>query len=168
MNIKASINKLVVDTSANKKDVRSLLKKDHEEALKIAKEMYESDDAAHRKALLSKLKPALVAHSRAEESAVYDPLLAMKSCEEARGIGNEGYVEHGLLDELLEGLAKAKTCAGEKWKAKGKVLYELLSHHVEEEHDVMFSELAKHYDSDQLVAMGKAFEAAKLEIKRAA
>jgi hemerythrin superfamily protein len=161
MNIRSSINTLVVGAVADKDDIRNLLKNDHDEALEIAKEMHETDDAARRAALIAKLTPALVAHSRAEEDEVYDPLIALKKSAEARGIGNEGYVEHGMLDGLLDGLGKLDASDADKWKAKAKVLFELLQHHVEEEHDVMFRQLTEHFTAEQLVAMGKAFTAAK-------
>ncbi len=113
-------------------DVRNLLRADHEEALEVAEQMQKAKLATRRKALLAKLKPALTAHSRAEEKQVYNALLKLKKSEKSHDIGNEGFVEHSLLDELLKRLAKT-SAASDTWKAQAKVLHELLEHHIEEE-----------------------------------
>jgi hypothetical protein len=167
MTIKAAVNKLVIETSADQHDVRVLLKTDHDEALAIAKEMCETGDAQRRHSLLGKLKPALVAHSRAEETKVYDLLIKVKDCQEAHDIGNEGYVEHSLLDKLLVALEHTQASDSDKWRAQAKVLHELLSHHIEEEHGTMFSELAKHFDSAARIKMGEAFLSEKQTILHA-
>jgi hemerythrin HHE cation binding domain-containing protein len=146
---------------SGEEDVRALLRKDHEEALDLARQICETKGGAARKALFKELKPALIAHSRAEEATVYRPLQALKQDEDARGIANEGFVEHGLLDVLLTTMSSSRTPESETWAANAKVLHELLQHHIEEEHNQMFAELGDNFDSEQLEAMGKRFVAAK-------
>ena len=148
-------------------DVRNLLRADHEEALEVAEQMQKARLASRRKALLAKLKPALTAHSRAEEKQVYNALLKLKKSEKSHDIGNEGFVEHSLLDELLKRLAKT-SAATDTWKAEAKVLHELLEHHIEEEHSDMFSDLGENFSADELDAMGSRFLAAKRKILGAA
>jgi hemerythrin-like domain-containing protein len=142
-------------------DIRALLRKDHEEALELTRQICDATKGEQRKTLFKKLKPALVAHSRAEEAVVYRPLMALKEDKDARGIGNEGFVEHGLLDVLLEKMSASRSPESEAWSANAKVLHELLQHHVDEEHSQMFSELAANFDEGQLEAMGRKFLAAK-------
>ena len=136
-------------------DVRALLEKDHDEAKKIAQQMIEATQPSRRMALLYRLKPALTAHSRAEESAVYDALLAARNTE-SHDIANEGYVEHGLVDQLLTDLADTNP-RDDRWKAQAKVLKELLEHHIDEEQSDTFAELGERFDGDQLAAMGVKF-----------
>jgi hypothetical protein len=52
------------------------------------------------------------------------------------------------------------------WKAKAKVLNELLSHHVDEEQSDIFAELGEYFDSEELAAMGTRFLADKAAILR--
>jgi hypothetical protein len=113
--------------------------------------------------LFKKLKAALTAHSRSEEVNVYRPLMALKKDEEARAIANEGFVEHGLLDILLQKMSASRAPESETWTANATVLHELLQHHVNDEHSTMFSELGKNFNDDQLKAMGRKFLLAKGE-----
>jgi hemerythrin-like domain-containing protein len=169
MSLTKKVQSVAAKITMSKDDVRSLLTKDHEEALQIAKKMHETKGAAARKVLLNKLKPALAAHSRAEESEVYDRLIETKS-DDSQDIGNEGYVEHSLLDELLERLGKGDS-GSDTWKAEAKVLYELLQHHIDEEQTEMYADLGQDFDSDQLNQMGTRFLKAKqaiLKSKKAA
>jgi hemerythrin-like domain-containing protein len=162
MSVKTVVRSTVARMTMSEADVRALLHKDHVEALDVAKRMHESKSANIRKALLAKLKPALTAHSRAEEKVVYDALLAVKS-KESRDYGNEGFVEHSLVDELLKRLA-AGDAASDTWQAQAKVLHELLSHHIAEEQRDVFSNLGEHFSSEQLEQMGKKFTTVKAAI----
>lgn len=157
-----SLRSLAARATMSDKDVRSLLTKDHEEARALAKQIAAEQSAATRKALLAKLKPALVAHSRAEEAQVYEPLMKL-SDKDSNSIGNEGYVEHHLVDELLESLDKGDA-ATQRWAAQAKVLHELLEHHIEEEQSEMYADLGKNFDATQLEEMGRRFTAAKQQI----
>jgi len=161
MSLTQTIKGQIGSRIAGEADVRVLLRKDHEEALDLAKRICEAKSGAARKALFKELKPALAAHSRAEEATVYRPLIALKQDEDARSIGNEGFVEHGLLDAIVEKMSSSRTPESEAWAANAKVLYELLQHHVDEEHNQMFAELGDNFDGEQLEAMGKRFLAAK-------
>ena len=155
MSVKTTIRSTMARMTMSESDVRALLHKDHVEALDLAKRIQDTKSVNTRKTLLSKLRPALVAHSRAEEKVVYAALLSVKS-RESRDYGNEGFVEHSLVDELLARLQKGDA-ASESWQAEAKVLHELLSHHINEEQRDVFSNLGEHFDSAQLEAMGKKF-----------
>ena len=162
MSIVNKVKSLTARATMNAEDVRALLSKDHEEAKALAKQMQEAESMPRRMALLSKLKPALTAHSRAEEKVVYDALLGVRTADESHELADEGYVEHSLVDELLATLASARM-SGDRWKAHAKVLYELLDHHVEEEESDIFALLGDHFSRDQLEAMGAQFKRAKAD-----
>lgn len=157
-----SLRSMAARATMSEKDVRSLLTKDHEEALDLAKRINETKSASRRMALLEKLKAALTAHSRAEEKQVYEALMALKD-KDSNDIGNEGYVEHHLVDELLDSLHKGDASTP-RWEAQAKVLHELLSHHIKEEQSQMYADLGENFDNDQLEAMGRQFLAAKQKI----
>lgn len=161
-----SLRSMAARATMSDQDVRALLTKDHEEALELAKKITETDSVTTRKSLLEKLKPALVAHSRAEEKQVYDPLIGLKD-KDSNSIGNEGYVEHHLVDELLESLHKGDAST-QRWEAQAKVLHEMLEHHIKEEQSEMYADLGANFDADQLEEMGKKFLAAKKKLATAA
>ena len=140
-------------------DIRDLLRKDHVEALRLAKHMSETNDAASAKNAYKTLRTELTAHSRAEEAVVYAALNKL-GVKDATEMGHEGEVEHGLCDELLTQMARGGADK-DTWKAKATVVCELLEHHVEEEHTEMFPLLAKHFSAEERVAMGAKFEARK-------
>lgn len=165
MSVTKSVKSYAARLTMSKDDVRALLTKDHVEALGLAKRMHEAKASTMRTSIFKKLKPALAAHSRAEEREVYNPLLKTKS-KDSHDIGNEGFVEHSLLDELLKKLQKTSV-ATDAWKAQAKVLYEMLEHHVQEEHEEMYADLGDQFDADELQAMGQRFLATKQRILKA-
>lgn len=162
MSVKTVVRSTVARMTMSDADVRALLHKDHVEALDVAKRMKESKSANVRSALFAKLKAALTAHSRAEEKVVYTALLGVKS-KESRDYGNEGFVEHTLVDDLFKRLT-AGDPSTDAWQAQAKVLHELLDHHIAEEQRDVFSNLGEHFSSEQLEQMGKKFLAAKASI----
>lgn len=143
-------------------DIRNCLRKDHEEALAMAKEMSETASPEQARAVYKKLKPALTTHSRAEEKVVYGALNRSKN-EDAVATGHEGAVEHALCDDLLQQMGRGKS-ESQTWKAKATVVYELLEHHIEEEHSEMFKQLGVLFSTDELEAMGERFEAEKNQL----
>jgi hypothetical protein len=160
MTLVDEIKLLLEAPTMNARDVRTLLRQDHDEALKLARDMYESESGDERRALLRQLKPALLVHSRAEEKEVYDALLKMQD-PDLHDLAYEGYVEHGVMDDLLEKLCKSRKTETDEWKAHAKVLYEFLEHHLEEETERMFAALEEHFDDDEREALGRRFTAAK-------
>jgi hemerythrin superfamily protein len=164
MTLLDDIKILLAAPTMNGNDIRTLLRHDHDEAIKIARDMFESEGAEERRTLLRQLKPLLVAHARAEEKEVYGPLLKLRAFADAWGIAQEGGVEHGLIDDLLEKMSKSRKTETDEWKAHAKVLLELLVHHVEEEHTVMFEQLGEHFDDGQREVMGRRFLAARARL----
>jgi len=53
--------------------------------------------------------------------------------DDAREIALEGYVAHGVIDNLLKRMTKSRKTESDEWKAYSQVLLELISHHVEKE-----------------------------------
>ncbi len=144
----------------NGNDICALLRLDHDEALTMARDMVESESAEERRALLKHLKPALIAHARAEEREVHEPLRRARAAA-GLDIANEGAVEHGLIDDLLEKMSKSRKTETDEWKAHAVVLLDLLDRHFEDEHGRMFDCLAEHFDDEQREVMGRRFLAAK-------
>jgi hemerythrin superfamily protein len=144
-------------------DVRALLKEDHDEILDLARSLADEPSVARRRALFRSLKPLLTAHARAEERAVYTELVKARSKRDAKDLGNEGYVEHSLVDVVLERMSKTALAGSDAWKAHATVLKELLEHHIREEEKEIFEALGDEFSDARREAMAAAF----LEDKRA-
>ncbi|MFO1397698.1 MAG: hemerythrin domain-containing protein [Burkholderiales bacterium] len=142
-------------------DMRTLLRRDHDEIVQLARDMCESESGDERRALLKQLKPALFAHTRAEQREVYDVLLRRQGDDDAREIAYEGYVAHTVLDDLLERMTKSRKTESDEWKAHSQVLLELVGQHVEKEQARLFDFLTAQYNDDEREAMGRRFVAAK-------
>ena len=147
-------------------DVRSLLHGDHEEITALTRTIASDESKPTRVAAFERLMPFLTAHARAEELAVYNPLIALKGSPDSHALGNEGFVEHSLVDVLLERLAKTDLAGTDAWKAHAKVLEEMLEHHIKEEERELFEELGEHFSDERRVAMGADFEAKKRKVAR--
>ncbi len=142
-------------------DIRSLLHADHEQFSALTEQMC-SDESKHKRIrAFERLKPFLTAHARAEEQAVYTPLINLRSSPDSRADGNEGFVEHSLVDVLMERLTRTELASTDAWKAHAKVLNELLDHHIKEEERGIFEELGEHFTDEQRDAMGADFVARK-------
>jgi len=142
-------------------DIRSVLHTDHEEISALTKEMASDESKQSRIRAFERLKPFLTAHARAEEEAVYNPLIDLRGSPEARADGNEGFVEHSLVDVLMERLAKTNLAGTDAWKAHAQVLKEMLDHHIAEEEHGIFEALGEHFSDDQREAMALNFVARK-------
>ena len=148
----------------NSTDVRSLLHEDHQQISALTEEMSSDESRQKRVRAFSQLKPFLTAHARAEEQAVYVPLINLRRSAPARVDGNEGFVEHSLVDVLMARLSKTNLAATDAWKAHARVLHELLDHHIKEEERGIFEELGEHFSEEQLDVMGSDFATRKMKL----
>jgi hemerythrin superfamily protein len=138
-------------------DIRAVLQEDHKRIRELAKELAEADSAPRRKTLVRELKPLLTAHARSEEAAVYTPMMQLRKSADSREAGNEGMVEHNLVDIILERLSTTQDASADLWKAHAQVLHELLEHHIKEEESDVFEELGEHFDPAQREGMAAEF-----------
>ncbi|MEO7761876.1 MAG: hemerythrin domain-containing protein [Casimicrobiaceae bacterium] len=140
-------------------DIRTKLQEDHKIFKELTKDACEGSTAASRVAAFKKLKPLLVAHARAEEAVVYTAMVKKRrSSPDSRDHGNEGFVEHSLVDSLITQISASRPAGADMWKARAKVLHELLKHHIDEEEKDVFEELGEHFDDEQREQMAADFE----------
>jgi hemerythrin superfamily protein len=142
-------------------DIRSLLHADHERISALTEQIGSNESKGKRVRAFDQLKPFLTAHARAEEQAVYVPLVNLRGSPDSRADANEGFVEHSLVDVLMERLSKTELAASGGWKAHAQVLKEMLDHHIKEEERGIFEELGEHFTDEQREAMGADFVARK-------
>ncbi|MCC7041555.1 MAG: hemerythrin domain-containing protein [Burkholderiales bacterium] len=163
MTLVDEIKLLLEAPTMNALDIRTLVRSDHDEILILARDMYESESGDERRALLRQLRPAMALHARAQERDVYDPLLA-RGDDGLRSLAYEGYVKHGVVDDLLEKLVKSRKTETDEWKAHAKVLFDILERHIEEERTHLLPAIEEIFDDDERNAMGRRFNATKARL----
>lgn len=140
-------------------DILDTLHAEHEEVQDLLKELNDSEKAAEQKALVAKIKQALIPHSKAEEQVVYDRVAALKG-EKPKIDGAEGYSEHALATATLKSLDTLQPNTPE-FKANAKVLKELIEHHVKEEERNIWSDVKENFSGEQREEMNREFLATK-------
>jgi len=143
-------------------DILETLQAEHDEVQQLLENLAKSDNGRDQKALVSKIKAALVPHTKAEEKIVYDAVLALKGA--AKVDGNEGYIEHGLASETLKKLEKL-TANTPEFKAAAKVLKELVDHHIKEEESNIWARVKENFSDEQRARMNRDFLMAKKKVK---
>ncbi|HKQ44930.1 MAG TPA: hemerythrin domain-containing protein [Rhizomicrobium sp.] len=144
-------------------DILDTLQAEHDEVQELLEKLVESDNGREQKQLLAQIRRALVPHTKAEEKAVYDAVLALRG-KDAKMDGHEGYIEHGLADQTLKTLGKLMANSPE-FNAAAKVLKELIAHHVQEEERNIWAQVRENFSDEQRARMNREFLAAKKKIR---
>ena len=145
-------------------DILDTLKKEHDEVKELLGDLSDAETAAQRRTLVKKIKAALVPHTKAEEKVVYDAVIALRD-KGAQMDGYEGYLEHEWAAKTLQRLEAIINAASPEHKAAGKVLKELVEHHIEEEERNVWADVKKHFSDDDRKRMNATFFAAKRRVK---
>lgn len=157
------VAKVLEGKATQETDILDTLKKEHEEVKSLLADLQDTDSVSERRELVRKIKAALVPHTKAEEKVVYDAIIATSE-REAQTDGFEGYLEHEWASKTLQRL-EAEEPGSPEHKAAGKVLKDLVEHHIEEEEDNVWSDVREHFDEEERVRMNLEFEAAKRTVK---
>jgi len=152
------------DTEVGSTDILDTLKKEHDEVKDLLKSLNDAETSAQRRSLVQKIKTALVPHTKAEEKVVYDAVIALRD-KDAQMDGHEGYLEHEWAAKTLQRLEAITNAASPEHKAAGKVLKELVEHHIEEEERNVWADVKKHFSDDDRKKMNVTFVAAKRRVK---
>jgi len=161
MTLTDEIRLLMAAPCMNANDARTLLRRGHDEILILARDLAECESAEERRALLKQLNPTLFAHTRAEQREIYDYLLRARQGEDGMDMALEGYVSHGVMDDLLARMTKSRKSESDEWKAHARVLLELLGMHVEKERRGLLKHLGDQLSDDEREALGRRFAATR-------
>jgi hemerythrin superfamily protein len=152
------------ETDMESTDILDTLKKEHDELKDLLENLSDAETAAQRRTLVQQIKAALIPHSKAEEKVVYDAVIALKD-KDAQMDGYEGYLEHEWAAKTLQRLEGIANAASPEHKAAGKVLKELVEHHIDEEERNVWKDVKEHFSDDDRKGMNGRFLAAKLRVK---
>jgi hemerythrin-like domain-containing protein len=172
MSIKSNIKKatnavvkaLTPENAADKTDILDTLKLEHDEVKSLLAALQDAQTAAERKSLVKRIKSALLPHTKAEEKVVYNAVIALKD-KAAQMDGHEGYIEHELAAKTLQRLEAITNAISPEHKASGKVLKELVEHHIDEEETNVWKDVKRNFSDDERATMNTAFKAAKRRVK---
>ena len=140
-------------------DIVDLILRDHKPIKALIKIM-KSEDAslAQKKAAFAKFGPILKAHAKPEEKTWYKN---MKFVDHMKVEGLEGDIEHGLADQLCKELKR--TGDKDMFKAKVKVLAEMVEHHIEEEEEDMLPSFKRKSSKQERAELGETYEKLRQE-----
>jgi hemerythrin-like domain-containing protein len=93
-----------------------------------------------------------------------DAVLGLRG-KDAQTDGHEGYLEHEWASKTLQRLDSITNTSSREHKAAGKVLKELVEHHISEEERNIWSDVNKNFSDEERRRMNLEFEAAKSRVK---
>jgi hypothetical protein len=152
------------DPNVESTDILDTLKKEHEEVKDLLQDLSDAETPAQRRTLVQKIKAALLPHTKAEEKVVYNAVIALRD-KDAQMDGHEGYLEHEWAAKTLQRLEAIASAASPEHKAAGKVLKELVEHHIDEEEKNVWADVKKHFSDEDRKQMNVTFFAAKARVK---
>jgi hypothetical protein len=145
-------------------DLLDTLKTEHDEVKALLQDLENADTAPQRRALVQKIKRALVPHTKAEEKVLYAALIGLRN-KDAQVDGHEGNVEHDLAAKTLQKLGAITGANSAQHIATGKVLKELVEHHIREEERNAWSDAREHFSDEERIAMNRRYLALKAQVK---
>lgn len=133
----------------------TMLKSDHVTLKRLLRELTETSERAlkQRENLVSQIERELKTHAQIEEEVFYPAFQAAAKGTDAEDLFYEAAEEHHVADMVLPSL-KAANPKSHEFKAKAKVLKELIEHHIKEEEREMFQVARQLYDEEQLRELG--------------
>lgn len=142
-------------------DATKLLKADHEKVKAMFEEMEDLSDraTAKRQKLFEELKTELQVHTKIEEEIFYPAVQALRT-KEAKDKVLEANEEHALAKQLIAQISALEP-DDEKFKAKCKVLMDVVLHHAKEEEKEMFPEAKAGMSAEELKSLGAKLEERK-------
>jgi hemerythrin superfamily protein len=150
-----------VDNQGAFMEIYETLKSDHLEVKEMINELIALDvKDDYRMILVEEICKALIPHSRAEESVLYNTLRAVDA---DKSIVMHSYKEHLEAEALLRTL-QLMDKANLDWKAVAIKLRDTLNHHIQEEESNIFAEAKKVFTPQEAVQMNEAFEKLKSQV----
>lgn len=147
------------DAITSSDDIIDLIKDDHK-PLKILLEALKDDslERSERESSFEDFVPLLFQHSKAEEESLY---AKMKSYENLRMRSFAGETEHILAEELVQKINA--TPDDDEWKAKVKILADVVEHHIKQEEDEILPEVERSFDEQTRKLLGDEYIALKTD-----
>lgn len=140
----------------------TMLKSDHATVKRLLRELNATSDknTKQREQLVQQIEMEVKMHAQVEEEVFYPAFKAAAGKTDAVDLFYEAAEEHHVVDMVLPAL-KAANPKSKEFKAKAKVLKELIEHHIKEEETEMFPTARELFDEDQLMELGEMMQSRK-------
>jgi hemerythrin-like domain-containing protein len=137
----------------------SLLAEDHRHVRGLLEQILEEidDDPEGARLLLDQARIHILAHAHAEARTLY---VALEPHETTTDLAHEGREAHAVVENLLDELTATRV-VDDAYRAKIKVITDLLDHHIEEEELHMFPRAVRVLGRDRLTELADEFIAEK-------
>ncbi len=137
-----------------------ILTEDHKKLRKEIEILKDMDlPITERRLAFARLLPRLRAHTKSEEKVIY-AFMKLTDSDDLNLWALEGKEEHMLVDQLVKKML-TEHATEEEWSAKGKVLAELVEHHINEEESEIFPSLKSEIDEDIDTDLSDRYETEK-------
>jgi hemerythrin-like domain-containing protein len=153
----------MISGAPSEPDILDTLKHEHEEVAEMLKRLVESKSGAARKSLVANIENALLPHIQAEQTVLYDALIAVGD-KQIKQDGLEGYLEHELAAATLAQLGTISNAMSPEFGATAKVLKELIEHHVQEEENNVWADAKDKFSAEERLSMNQKYLAAKKRV----
>ena len=137
-----------------------MLEQQHREVEALFKKISRARSDRSRAELFAEIGDKLTIHATIEETHFYPAVLARRT----EDILLESLEEHLAIKRIIADLLDTEP-SDETFKAKIKVLKEVVEHHVEEEEGDMFKKVPKVLDADLREAVGQEMQATMAELQ---
>lgn len=137
----------------------ALLAEDHRAARGLLEQILETidDDPEGARLLLDEARVQILAHAHAEARTLY---IALEPDESTSDLAHEGREEHAVVENLLDELSVTRV-VDDSYRAKIKVITDLLDHHIDEEELHMFPGAIRVLGRDRIDELADDFIAEK-------
>ena len=143
-------------------DAIALLKQDHRKVRGLLSQL-ERATPSKAKQVMAKVDKEVKIHSQIEEEIFYPAFRDAARSKSDREMFFEAREEHHVVDLVMPEVVENDGNADE-FKAKAKVLKELIEHHADEEEKEMFPKARKLMDRDELRDLGDRLQERKREL----
>lgn len=154
----------VITQNTDKQDmnIQDLIRADHNKTNTIFTEIGVTDDPQKLQEYFGQLYKDLMAHSEAEEQAVYPKVRSFYGDSDTQELYDEQAEMKRMLDEI-----KAMDPASNKDEFKSKVrqLMDIVGDHIRQEESTMFAAIRNNLSSDQSEQLATEFKSAKSQIQ---
>jgi len=155
-------SKIRSNRSASRSDAISMLKKDHQTVRQLLARLEKTTERSdrQREELLNQIENEVKVHTTIEEEIFYPAYKDAVRSKSDKELYFEAIEEHHVVDLVMPEI-KSTDPRSEEFRAKAKVLKDLIEHHAEEEETEMFPRARKLMDREELLRLGDQLAQAK-------
>lgn len=147
-------------------NILSVIKQDHEAVSHIFNQLEKVMASPNKELskLINQLIVEIKVHAKAEEITLYN--VCRSKTDKLSEFSVEGFIEHRLLDTVLNKLPQVKPGPDGEFKALLKVARDLFEHHaIEEEQEEIFPKLENAFSKEELSELGDEMLAQKENVR---